>query len=374
MTTLENFMKSLKERGVVTDMIHYLRSLRNQKLYNLVLFIGIQLYPYYSYNHEFMNEIAICMYYTGKYLDSWNLYNRILDHTDIVDEHIRIYGSNSNASFQHIFKPTPLPIESAVLEQIRHNTSTPKMVTFSITTCKRYDLFVRTMDSFIQNCKDIHLISRWICVDDNSSEEERKEMHTRYPFFEFVWKTPEEKGHPESMNHILKRVDTPYLFHMEDDWQFITPRNYISDCLQVLQENNSYGQCLVNRCYAETMEDYATIGADFLKTKNNLTYLKHHFEPSQEEFMKKYGQGPNCAYWMHYSLRPGLTRVSALRTIGEYKSGVSHFEKEYSQRYYEHGYRTTFLERVHCIHIGRLTSEIQSNVPNAYTLNGTKQF
>ena len=39
-------------------------------------------------------------------------------------------------------------------------------LTFTITTCRRRELFERTMDSFLENCLDHHLISRWICVDD----------------------------------------------------------------------------------------------------------------------------------------------------------------------------------------------------------------
>lgn len=369
---LEIYMKKIKDYGNISDIIDLVRFLRNKKFYNLVLFIGIQYYPYYSFNHEFLNELAISMHYIGKFNDSWNIYSYILEHTHLLDEYIKIYGKNSNANFQYIFNPIPPRIEPNILQNIQENVNTQKLVTFSITTCKRYDLFIRTMDSFIQNCKDIHLISRWICIDDNSSEEERKDMHERYPFFEFVWKTSEQKGHPQSMNMILEMVDTPYLFHMEDDWQFITSRNYISDCLQVLQEDESYGQCLINRSYAETLKDYEIIGSEYKKTKNNLIYLEHVYEPSVEKFVDKYGYGLNCAYWSHYSLRPGLNRVSMFKQVGSYKTNVKHFEKEYSERYYNIGYRTVFLERIHCIHIGKLTNE--KDKPNAYQLNNTLQF
>ena len=41
-------------------------------------------------------------------------------------------------------------------------------ITFVSTTCKRLDLFIITMDSFLNFCKDIYIIDRWLCIDDNS--------------------------------------------------------------------------------------------------------------------------------------------------------------------------------------------------------------
>ena len=47
---------------------------------------------------------------------------------------------------------------------------------FSITTCKRFDLFEKTINSFIQCCKDVLLIDKWLCIDDNSSDTDREKM------------------------------------------------------------------------------------------------------------------------------------------------------------------------------------------------------
>ena len=99
-------------------------------------------------------------------------------------------------------------------------------ITFTITTCKRYDLFEKTINSFLNCCMDLHMIDRWFCIDDNSSEEDREKMKKNYPFFEFYFKGKQDKGHSRSMNIIKKNVKTPYIFHMEDDWKFFKKRNY----------------------------------------------------------------------------------------------------------------------------------------------------
>ena len=53
---------------------------------------------------------------------------------------------------------------------------------------ERFDLFEKTMNSFINCCLDLHMIDKWIVVDDNSSEVDRIKMKKLYPFIEFILK------------------------------------------------------------------------------------------------------------------------------------------------------------------------------------------
>ena len=91
-------------------------------------------------------------------------------------------------------------------------------LSFIITSCKRYDLFKETIDIFLLRCQDVESIQEWICIDDNSSDEDRTKMAKNYPFFKFIWKTPEDKGHQKSLNILLDQVTTPYVLNFEDDW------------------------------------------------------------------------------------------------------------------------------------------------------------
>jgi GR25 family glycosyltransferase involved in LPS biosynthesis len=251
------------------------------------------------------------------------------------------------------------------------------IITFSITTCKRLSLFIETINSFLNCCEDIEKIDRWILVDDNSSEEDKKYMINRYPFFEFIFKNKEKKGHTHSMNIILSKIKSPYLFHMEDDWKFFEKRKYITECLSVLSENEKYGQCLINKNYSELSTDNIVGGFSKI-TKNNTKYILHEYCENSAQydiFNKKYNNKPNCAYWSHFSFRPSLLRTSIFKTIGNFKK-VPHFEREYSYRYFKSGFLSTFLNDIYCIHIGRLTSEINNYEKklNAYDLNDEIQF
>ena len=150
------------------------------------------------------------------------------------------------------------PLVARILQHVEENKKTGrKNVLYSMTTCKRLDLMQKTLNSFINCCTDILTIDQWICYDDNSSDEDRKKMKELYPFIDFVFKTPEQKGHSISMNMIVDALpkETKYLVHFEDDWQFVEKKEYIKPAIEILNENkdnnNKIGQVLFNKNYAE---------------------------------------------------------------------------------------------------------------------------
>ena len=117
-----------------------------------------------------------------------------------------------------------------------------KDITFAITSCKRLMLFIQTMNNFLYNCNDVYSIKKWICIDDNSSEDDRHTMKKMYPFFEFIFKDEKDKGHAKSLNMIFNKVDTQYLLLFEDDWKCSIPFN-ISYYIDFL-EKKKYDQIL----------------------------------------------------------------------------------------------------------------------------------
>jgi GR25 family glycosyltransferase involved in LPS biosynthesis len=271
-----------------------------------------------------------------------------------------------------------------LISTLPNNNFKTKLITLTMTTCKRFDLFTQTVNSFLNCCLDINLVSEFFVVDDNSSENDRKRMKELYPFINFYFKNENEKGHAKSLNIIHTKycnentIVTPYIFHLEDDWKFFEKRNYLTECLEVINSNSSYGQCLINKNYFESYKHDFTVGGILKTNENGISYIHHEFtenEEQKQQFLQKYGSGNQVAYWPHFSLRPSLLRVDMLRKIGQFSSTPNHFEREYAERYFNAGYRSAMLNGYYSLHIGRLTSERwDSDKPNAYQLNQTAQF
>jgi GR25 family glycosyltransferase involved in LPS biosynthesis len=369
----QQFLQKHDER-TATDLV---RMARCQNFHHLGSVIAKFMENQFPNSLDIKDEHGIMLYYSHKNDRAYFTFRRLLALRGISQDRANQAIFNQHFCIDAV-KNRYVHYEPNRMRKVLNNKKNPfPLVTVTITSCKRWDLFRRTVNSFVNCCKDIHLIDEWICVDDNSSEADRQLMRQFYPFINFYFKTPKEKGHPQSMNIIRKLVKTPYTFHMEDDWQFFDRRNYISDCLEVLGQDPNIGQCLINKNYAEIATDDIK-GGDFKTTSSGLRYYVHEFvrtEDEKKEFHKKHGVGNTCNYWPHYSLRPSLLRTQIYHELGPYNETVSHFEMNYSTRYIQKGYVSAFLEGIYCMHIGRLTSERDNkNKPNAYELNDEAQF
>jgi GR25 family glycosyltransferase involved in LPS biosynthesis len=252
-----------------------------------------------------------------------------------------------------------------------------KAVTITTTTCKRTDLITRTIDSFLECVLDYKkYVKEWIIIDDNSDEKDRAFMKEKYPFIRFIYKDQSNKGHPKSMNMFLEEVKTPYIFNLEDDFEFFRRDNFFERMHSVLELDKSYGQCLMNINYTEDTDSGNAIwGSTMSKTNKNIRYFIHNYYTGKklEEEQRKLN-GPSCLYWPHFSFRVGLTKTSVLKEIGKYDETAKHFEMEYAYRYVNKGYKTTFLDGIYCAHIGRRTYERNTDKKNAYDLNKEVQF
>ena len=376
---MENFSKQFINSPTEQNGYNLLHNLRINKFHNTAILLGGYISKMYPHSVLIRSENAISAYYSKRYNLSYDLYSKNLSNPNLCEKESFFLRFNQHFSIPYVsdrYTNYPKDIIKNISQRSKNHIP---LVTFTITTCKRFELFEKTMNSFLNCCKDIDRIDVWFCVDDNSSEEDRKKMKEKYPFFTFYWKTFEEKGHPRSMNIIRDFVKTEYVFHMEDDWKYFSRKNYISDCMAVLGDNEIIGQCLININYSEISDDIDIVGGEFNKTKGGVRYYIHEHTNTKEErdtFTEKHGKNKkNCAYWPHFSFRPSLFRRNILSILGEFNQNISHFEMDYGFRYTGAGLKSAFLEGIYCMHIGRLTSDRNNKtIPNAYDLNDEVQF
>lgn len=247
----------------------------------------------------------------------------------------------------------------------KHNGISPVKIMLTVTTCKRFDLFEHTMNSMLKTWLDLDKVDYFYCVDDNSSEDDRRKMETQYPFFNYHMKSPHEKGHRESMNIIwnkLNELKPTYWIHMEDDWLYFKQEKFIEKSIKILEkyEARQIHQVVFNREYGLMMNDMERLNVKPVEPG----VVIHDTSPGYE--------GPNCAYWPHYSLQPSLTRVSKIIELGNYNSPNAFFERDYANKYYSKGYQTMFFDSIFSTHIGKQHWETDGK--NAYALNDVKQL
>ena len=245
----------------------------------------------------------------------------------------------------------------------------------SFTTCKRLDLFKETIYSMLNHWLDINKIDYWFCVDDNSSNEDRLEMKSRFPWINYYMKSCQEKGHRHSMNIIwnkLNELKPTYWIHMEDDFLFYNKMNYIGEAINALNELNDLNvkQILFNRNYGETIQNYNSRGHVNIDNNNKINnkFVLHNHSTAKFNYS-------NCHYWPHYSFRPSLIDVKVILELGNYDSPNNFFEMDYAKRWTDASFKSAFFNIITNRHIGRLTSDRNTKVvKNAYDLNNENQF
>lgn len=264
-----------------------------------------------------------------------------------------------------IDKYKPLLIQPYTGPPLPTSNTTPVRVLFTMTTCKRFDLFEKTMNSILNTWTDLNKVDYFFCVDDNSRQIDRTKMTKAYPFMNFYMKDSAEKGHRASMNIIynkIKELQPTYWIHMEDDWLFFQKEAYVQKSIDFLERNESKDihQILYNRNYAEIYDGWNINGGQPLEPG----FLLH--EKSDQI------QGPNCGYWPHYSFRPSMVRAQVILDLGNYDSPNTFFERDYADRYFAKGHKSAFFNTISALHTGKLTSDKTGE--NAYTLNNMGQF
>lgn len=246
-------------------------------------------------------------------------------------------------------------------------------VVMTITTCKRLPLFLETVRALMHNWKDFALVDRVVCVDDNSSEPDRRAMVRTFPWMQFRMKSAEEKGHRRSMNIIVDevlRVHRPeFWIQMEDDWFFHKEDAYVTRCTEALTrlrdgDTHRVRQIVLNRNYEEKYDwNDSQPHVDLGKGVLLHTHIAHQ-RPSHTDL----------TWWPHFSLNPSFVDAGVIvDECGAFQGPECHFEARYAHKYhYRHNYKTAYLDQISCTNIGKLRGDVHA--PNAYTLNGTQQY
>lgn len=90
-------------------------------------------------------------------------------------------------------------------------------VTAVVTSCGRHDLLCRTLDSFF--AFNTHPLTRTIVVEDGPAIPSA--ITETYKTRDMLWlSTGRRVGQIAAIDYAYSNVGTPYIFHLEDDWEF----------------------------------------------------------------------------------------------------------------------------------------------------------
>lgn len=171
------------------------------------------------------------------------------------------------------------------------------LVTGVLTSCNRHDLLEKTLDSFLaQNTYDLAEI---IVVEDGDAV--AAALCDKYRPHRIKWiSTGRRVGQIAAIDYAYSLVKTPYIFHMEDDWEFYRS-GFIERSLQLLQR---HAKCL--QVWIRALNDSKHTVEPRIYRVNDVPWQKltRDFD----------------GMWHGFSFNPGLRRVTDYVAVGGYSN------------------------------------------------------
>lgn len=196
-------------------------------------------------------------------------------------------------------------------------------VSFVMTACGRPDLMEETLDSFFKF--NTYPIERYIITEDSMDPQVFDECNrlNREKYnnkLEFVFNNP-KLGQSKSIDLAYSMIDTEYVFHCEEDWEFYDDE-FIEQSLSILKADPQVLQAWIrpktDRILNDIKPDIYQIGGIGVRDVLPKSFMVKGALPGGKDLIVR--------DYMGFSWNPGLKRMSDYKLL---KNGYSGFNAEH---------------------------------------------
>jgi hypothetical protein len=210
-------------------------------------------------------------------------------------------------------------------------------ITVVVTSCNRHDLLERTLASFAAQETE-HRVARILVAEDGEADPSK--ICAKFGAECFI--TGARLGQVALIDEAYAKVTTPYIFHLEDDWEFFRP-----------------GFMEKSRALMERDPKLITVQLRPWQRQEWLTYL------APDRSWGLVHPAPDTP-WHGFSFNPSLRRLSDYKLLGSFSgqrltvpliplvsSAALPYEAEASDFYFRRGFYAAILDPPgYCRHIG----------------------
>jgi hypothetical protein len=200
------------------------------------------------------------------------------------------------------------------------------------------------MRAFSQACLDVTSIGSVILSDDSSSEEEvrimKRELDVLFGNFATIEvltaKNDAEKGLAASLNRIWDNVKTRYIYHLEDDWEYVRKGNILAESFRIINESEGVIKSVLSRRLEMYTPRTLSDGTEYFICERGIDRIGH-----------RRGHG--------YSLNPSLQDFEFFRSnFHSFRSYDT--ENSFGDRMYDMGYRVATVGKDYVVHSGEISA------------------
>lgn len=200
--------------------------------------------------------------------------------------------------------------------------------TIVVTSCGRFDLLRETLASLFQHLE--RPAKRVLVIEDSGDEAVRAALADLGPPIEVIINRP-QLGQMKALDKVYAQVDTPYVFHCEDDWEFFRG-GFLEESFALLKAR----------------QDVSMVA---LRPREELNPLVRDMPVERLGDLEYFTLDPSLhPEYFSYSFNPGLRRLADIRALGSL-AAIGH-EPDVSYAFKQRGMRMANLQHPAVRHIG----------------------
>jgi len=210
-------------------------------------------------------------------------------------------------------------------------------VTATILSCGRFDLLQRSIESFLRTAlTGVNVI----IYDDSAIEAQHQKIVDEYGKKFDLYLGEERKGQAWGIDFLFSKVETPWIFYLEDDWLFLED-GYLQESARVLTEDAS-----IMICGLAIKQSYFSLGA--ATNLHEVSGVRVYDHPKWR-IDEKHG------WWNGWIGSPNLKRTSDVRSLPKFFSVYDEeaWDREVWKNLVENkGKKSVWLEKCYVEHLG----------------------
>ena len=305
----------------------------------------IEIGNYNNQIHSMCEDFELILRVLKKYKKIYNIQEPLLYYR--LHEDQVTYGGGKEGSQFWTEKRNKL-IEDILIKNnndFENNKVINNGITMVVTSCNRPNELKITLESFFKY--NTYLIKKIIIIDDSEKKGCIDECLSLIPsnVDKLVIYNEENIGQISSVDKAYSFVETEYIFHCEDDWEFYD-YGFIEKSMEILSTNN--------KIYTVWLREYQNF-----RVVENGHPVKEKIVNNTHRFMGIFKERTNI--WSGFTFNPGLRRLKDCKLLMPYSNyknspecNCGGVEQALSNLYYKHCYlsATTLNEKGFVKHIG----------------------
>lgn len=224
-------------------------------------------------------------------------------------------------------------------------------IKFCLTSSRRVDLLKITINSFLETCSDLDLISEYHIFDDRTSVNQLQEIKSMFP--QFTIHTMQRQGQAHSINEIwrfLALTNEDWYFHCEDDWRFVNKGNYIREMFDIINLDPK-----IKNVILRGWKGVKIITKDLLYRAHTYKILNNIPNLSPQD-RHRFCFESTDNQWYGYSFNPGILSTNTMLEIGYHNENYNlqgrGWDKAHARLYLDASHKRANTEQEHIQHIG----------------------